>query len=121
MIVWVTSPSRGRRPQRRRGCPGGGEVVTAGELAVEASLVAGLLLLYRLGRYLSRDQITAVAFDHATAVLNLERQLGLAIEADVQRLVLEHPWMTTVLNNFYARAHFPVTIAFLVFGAPPRT
>jgi hypothetical protein len=82
---------------------------------VEAGLVVGLLSLYRLGRYLSRDQVAA-AFDHAGAVLNLERQLGLAIEADVQRLVLEYPWLTSALNNYYARAHFPVTIAFLVLA-----
>lgn len=83
------------------------------ELAVEVSLVVGLLSLYRLGRYLSRDQVSA-AFDHATAVLHLERQLGLAVEADVQRLVLEHQWLTGALNNYYARAHFPLTIGFLV-------
>jgi hypothetical protein len=84
------------------------------QLAVEASLVVLLLFLYRLGRYLSRDQV-AVAFDHATAVLHLERQLGLAIEAGVQRHVLEHPWLTSLLNQYYVRAHFPVTIAFLAF------
>lgn len=85
------------------------------ELLVEGALVVGLLSLYRLGRYLSRDQVAA-AFDHAGAVLSFERQLGLAVEADVQRIVLEHPWLTSALNHYYARAHFPLTIAFLVLA-----
>jgi hypothetical protein len=82
-------------------------------LAREAVLVAALLLLYRLGRYLSRDHV-ASAFDHAQAVLAFERGLGLAVEADVQRLVLAHQWLVSFLNHYYVRAHFPVTVTFLV-------
>jgi hypothetical protein len=80
---------------------------------LEAALLAGLLSLYRLGRYLSRDHVAA-AFDHARAVLHVESRLGLGIEADVQRLVLEHTWLVSALNQYYVRAHFPVTVAFLV-------
>lgn len=82
-------------------------------LALEIGLVFGLLSLYRLGRYLSRDQVGA-AFDHAHDILRLEAHMGLGIEADVQRLVLEHQWLTSLFNQYYARAHFPVTIVFLV-------
>lgn len=80
---------------------------------MEVGLVAALLSLYRLGRYLSRDQV-ASAFDNARAVHSFESHLGLAIEADVQRVVLEHHWLISFLNQYYVRAHFPVTIAFLV-------
>ena len=48
------------------------------------------------------------------AVLGLESRLGLGIEAHLQRLVLEHHWLVSSLNQYYVRAHFPVTIAFLV-------
>jgi hypothetical protein len=82
-------------------------------MALEVGLVAGLLSLYRLGRYLGRDQVTS-AFDHAGAILRFEAQLGLAFEADVQRVVLEHQWLVSFLNQYYVRAHFPVTVAFLV-------
>ncbi len=82
-------------------------------LIVEVGLVALLLSLYRLGRFLSRDQV-ATAFDNAREVLGLESRLGLAVEADVQRLVLDHQWLVSFLNEYYVRAHFPLTVAFLV-------
>jgi hypothetical protein len=83
------------------------------ELIREVSLVVGLLLMYRLGRYLSRDHVAA-AFDNATAVLHFEAHFGLAVEADIQGLVLPHHWLTTLLNQYYVRVHFPATVAFLV-------
>ena len=84
-----------------------------GGMLLEAGLVVALLSLYRLGRYLSRDQVTT-AFEHARSVLHLESWLGLGIEGDVQRLVLEHQWLVTTFNQYYVRAHFPVTVVFLV-------
>ena len=83
------------------------------ELIREVGLVVGLLLMYRLGRYLSRDHVAA-AFDNATAVLHFEAHFGLAVEADIQGLVLPHHWLTTLLNQYYVRVHFPATVAFLV-------
>jgi hypothetical protein len=84
-----------------------------GQLVWEITLVFGLLALYRLGRFLSRDQVAA-AFDHATAVLDVERRLGLAVESHVQHVVLEHRWLTSLANQYYVRVHFPITILFLV-------
>ena len=48
-------------------------------LLVELAVLAALLTLYRLGRYLGRDQVVA-AFDHAQDVLHFEQAVGIANE-----------------------------------------
>jgi hypothetical protein len=82
-------------------------------LVREVATVVALLALYRLGRALGRHEVGA-AFDHAKEVLRIERHLGLAYELDWQRAALPHRWLITALNQYYARVHFPATIAFLV-------
>ena len=83
------------------------------QLVWEVALVFALLALYRLGRFFSRDQVSA-AFDHASTILEVERRLGLAVESHVQAVVLDHRWMISAVNQYYVRVHFPITILFLV-------
>jgi hypothetical protein len=79
---------------------------------VEAGLLVALLWLYRLGRYLGRDQVDE-AFRHAHEVLRWERPIGFLRERNVQDLVLHHHGVVRVLNRYYAMVHFPATGAFL--------
>jgi hypothetical protein len=82
-------------------------------LLLEVSTLLVLLSLYRLGRYLGRDQVIA-AFDHAHDVVDIERWLGFANERWVQRQALDHLTLVRLLNRYYATVHFPATAAFLV-------
>lgn len=82
-------------------------------LLVEVALLASLLTLYRLGRYLGRNQVD-VAFQHARDVLDAESWFGLDSEQSLQRLLLDNLTLVRFMNRYYAMVHFPATVAFLV-------
>ena len=84
------------------------------QLAKEAAVIAALLLLYRLGRILGRDE-SARAFENAREVLVLEDRLGIDNELAVQRAVLDETGLIRLLNRYYASVHFGASMAFLVF------
>ena len=80
----------------------------------EVGVIVALLLLYRLGRMLGRDQ-SVRAFDNAHDLLGLEDRLGIDTELSVQRATLGHPSLIRLLNRYYASAHFGASMVFLVF------
>jgi hypothetical protein len=82
-------------------------------LLVEIALLFALLSLYRLGRYLSRDQVDS-AFRNARSVLALEHDLRIDSERRLQEALLHHLGFIRFLNDYYATVHFPATVAFLV-------
>ena len=86
----------------------------------ELVLVSGLYVVYKLGRLLSADREEA-ARTHARLVHQLERFLHLPSEAAIQDAV-HSVRLFEAANVYYVSAHFPVTIAFLVWGflARPR-
>lgn len=83
-------------------------------LLVEFVLLFSLLTLYRLGRYLGRNQVD-VAFAHARHVLDWERTLGIATERELQLSLLDNLSVIKGLNRYYAMVHFPATVAFIAF------
>jgi hypothetical protein len=87
---------------------------------VELLLVAGLYVGYRLGRLLTVDREES-ARAHARLVHHLEGVLQLPSEAAIQHAV-HSVRLLEAANVYYLSAHFPVTIAFLVWGfvARPR-
>ena len=89
--------------------------------ALELLLVSGLYGVYKLGRLLSADREEA-ARAHARLVHHLERLLHLPSEAAIQDAV-HSVRLFEAANVYYVSAHFPVTIAFLVWGflARPRS
>jgi hypothetical protein len=80
----------------------------------ELLLVSGLYVVYRLGRILTVDR-TETARAHARLVHHLERVLQLPSEAAIQHAV-PSVRLLEAANVYYVSAHFPVTIAFLVWG-----
>lgn len=68
--------------------------------------------LYRLGRYLVRDQ-RASAFDNAAEVRGFEALLGLDVEQGLQRLVSAHQGAIVFFNHYYVIVHFPLTVGVL--------
>jgi len=83
-------------------------------LAKEAVTIVALLVLYRLGRLLGRNE-SVRAFDNAREVLALEHRLGIDNELSIQRTLLAHVDVIRLLNRYYASVHFAATIAFLIF------
>src|SRR5215213_3249492 len=81
---------------------------------VELVLVSGLYAVYRLGRGLAADR-AETARAHARLVHHLERVLQLPSEATIQDAV-HSVRLLEAANVYYVSAHFPVTIAFLVWG-----
>ena len=89
--------------------------------AIEVAVLGTLFLLYNLGRLVTRnEEIQARA--HANLVHRLEDSLGLPSEAALQSTVSSVPHLFPIANQYYVTLHFPVMIAFLVFGfvARPR-
>ncbi|MBZ6226060.1 phosphatase PAP2 family protein [Streptomyces olivaceus] len=83
-------------------------------LVRELLLVAGLFLVYKLGRHLATGH-TAEAFRNARHVWDRERALRLPDEGGVQSLLLHGDTLVHVANTYYAAIHFPATVAFLVW------
>ncbi|MFF3846170.1 phosphatase PAP2 family protein [Streptomyces sp. NPDC002328] len=83
----------------------------------ELLLVAGLFLVYKLGRQLASGH-TGEAFRDAHRVWDLERWLRLPGEGAVQSLLLHGvhgDTLVRVANVYYATVHFPATAAFLIW------
>ncbi|MFR9787851.1 phosphatase PAP2 family protein [Streptomyces sp. MB22_4] len=80
----------------------------------EFLLVAGLFLVYKLGRQLATGHTTR-AYHNAHRVWDLERALHLPHETAVQSALLHGDTLVRVANTYYATVHFPATLAFLVW------
>ncbi|MFC8069351.1 phosphatase PAP2 family protein [Streptomyces sp. NPDC057293] len=106
---------------KARSEPAGAEPPQAGPgtpvrppLVRELLLVAGLFLVYKVGRQLATGH-TAEAFRNARRVWDGERALRLPDEGSVQSLLLHGDALVHSANTYYAAVHFPATVAFLVW------
>ncbi|GAA4815130.1 phosphatase PAP2 family protein [Streptomyces ziwulingensis] len=90
----------------------GPEIPARPPLVRELLLVAGLFLVYKLGRRLATGH-TGEAFGNAHRVWDLERWFRLPDEGLVQSLLLHGDAVVGVANTYYATVHFPATVAFL--------
>ncbi|GGJ45550.1 phosphatase PAP2 family protein [Streptomyces brasiliensis] len=80
----------------------------------EFLLVAGLFLVYKLGRQLATGH-TGEAFHNAHRVWDMERAVHLPDEVSVQSALLHGDTLVHLANTYYATVHFPATLAFLVW------
>ncbi|WP_258037896.1 MULTISPECIES: phosphatase PAP2 family protein [unclassified Streptomyces] len=83
-------------------------------LVRELFLVAGLFLVYKLGRLAANGHVEE-AFHNAGHVWDLERVLHLPDEAAVQGLLLHSHTLVQAANTYYVTVHFPATLVFLVW------
>jgi hypothetical protein len=83
--------------------------------ALEIGLLGALWLLYDAGRVLGVGR-ESEARAHAHLVHGLERFVHLPPEASIQGALDGMPRLYELANTWYVSMHFPVTIAFLVFG-----
>ncbi len=94
----------------------------AGRLGLEAMIIGFLFLLYNAGRLAITGQEGA-ARSNAGLVRRVEEALHLPSEAALQGAFAAVPQLFEVANRYYVTMHFPVMLAFLVWGfvARPRT
>lgn len=88
---------------------------------IELAIIATLYFAYRFGRLvgLGREDI---AHTHAELIHRAERFLHLPSEASIQAAVAHIPEVYELANHYYVTLHFPVIVAFLLWGffARPR-
>jgi len=88
----------------------------AGPLDVirQLALFGGAYYLYRLVRGVVDGQ-TALAFDHARLLVDLEQDLGLFFEPGFQAWAEGQEWLLLAANWMYVNSHFVVTTTFLIW------
>jgi len=103
----VTTHATSRRPAVR-------------DALTELALIAVVYLLYRSGRMLTAGSVAA-AHRHSDLVRHVERVLHFPSEAAIQQAV-GGARLFEAANVYYVGVHFPLTIAFLLWGflARPR-
>jgi hypothetical protein len=82
--------------------------------ALELGLMSSLYSIWRLARVLPLAQ-TDGAIDRARQIDRLQHALHMPTELSVQHFVLRHDWLAQFANTYYAVAHVPALIAFLVW------
>lgn len=92
-----------------------------GRALVEIAIIATLYFAYRFGRLIGLGR-EDVAQAHAGLVRHTERDLRLPSEATIQGAVSHIPGIYEIANRYYVTLHFPVMVAFLLWGffARPR-
>ena len=76
----------------------------AGAVVLIVSQIALFMLLfqaYKLVRKTFIQRAETVAYDHALQIIRWQDRLGLNIELDLQRRVLEHDWAIWFFNRYY--------------------
>ncbi|MFI2507411.1 phosphatase PAP2 family protein [Streptomyces sp. NPDC018972] len=94
--------------------PAGSDVPARPPLVRELLLVAGLFLVYKLGRRMATGH-TGEAYRNGHEVWDLERAFRLPGEGAVQSLLLHGDGLAHLANTYYAVVHFPATAVFLVW------
>lgn len=82
--------------------------------AREFTLVASLYSIWRLARQLPLDQAGG-AIERARQINQLQQNLFFPTELSLQRFVLNHDWLARSTNFYYAVAHVPALLVFLVW------
>lgn len=79
-------------------------------LVLQFAILGGALALYLTTRRLTMGNAIDAA-ENARNILQLEALLGLDIELELQRLIIETPAMVTLMNWVYVWGHWPVLAA----------
>ncbi|MCU1456664.1 MAG: hypothetical protein JWL73_756 [Actinomycetia bacterium] len=93
---------------------GGPRALAVAPFASETAIVLALYSLWRYAGYMS-PTVTGGSARRGRQIWDLERALHLPSEVTWQRAVLPYPTLVKFFNLFYASAHVPVLIAFLIW------
>lgn len=80
----------------------------------ELSLITGLYTLWRLAMTLPLDHAPG-AIERANQINKLQQLIHLPTELSLQHFVLHHDVLARATNAFYAIAHVPATVAFMIW------
>jgi hypothetical protein len=89
-----------------------GEIV--GPAALEFAIVASLYSIWRMAKNLPLTQADG-AIDRAYDIVAVQHFLRMPSELSLQRFVLEHEWLAWLSAHYYAAAHVPGIVIFLVW------
>ena len=92
-----------------------GATTLLGRTLIEVAVVGALFVLYNLGRLAIQGQ-EAAARSHADLVRRVEEMMHLPSEAALQDAFGAAPRIFELANQYYVTLHFPVMIAFLLWG-----
>ena len=84
------------------------------QAAKEFTLIALLYTVWRLARLLPLEH-DAGAIDRARDIDRLQHTLHMPTELSFQRFAIDHEWLGKLSNWYYAIAHVPALIMFLVW------
>ncbi|MGA9715550.1 MAG: phosphatase PAP2 family protein [Aeromicrobium sp.] len=101
-VAWLVL--RGRRPSAA--------ALAAG--TQELALISALYAVWRLGFQLPLTH-EAGALDRARQIAEVQERLHLPSELSVQQAVLPHDWLANLLNDYYAVAHVPGLVVFMIW------
>ena len=87
----------------------------AGAIAYEAARILGLYAIWQLAGTLSIMQVDG-AHERGRRIVALQQAWHLPSEAALQRLVLPHPLWVQFCNGYYAIAHVPALLVFLIWA-----
>ena len=102
----VALASRRSRPTRV------GEIV--GPAALEFAFVASLYAIWRMAKNLPLTQADG-AVERARDIVRVQEFFHLPSELTLQRFTLDHEWLAQFSAAFYAVAHVPGIVIFLVW------
>lgn len=80
----------------------------------ELALISGLYTLWRLAMTLPLDHAPG-AIERAHQINDLQQRLYLPTELSLQHFVIRYEWLAQATNAFYAIAHVPATVAFMIW------
>lgn len=80
----------------------------------ELAIVAALYSVWRLGLQLPLTHESG-ALERARWIDDLQRGLHLPTEISVQRAIVDHDWIARFVNDYYAIAHVPALVVFMVW------
>jgi hypothetical protein len=93
---------------------GSGRVSALAAFLREFALVSGLYALWRLARQLPLVQ-EAGAYERARWIWDVQRTLRLPSELAMERFAMDHAWLAEVTVTYYATAHVPSLLLFLLW------
>lgn len=85
------------------------------DLVTNVVILGGLWLLYSAVRGVTAEEYS-VALDNARELVSFQHAIGLPSESLLQRDFLDQVGLLKLANVYYIAAHFPVTVAFLLFA-----
>lgn len=81
---------------------------------LEFALVSGLYSIWRIARQLPFTHEDG-AIDRARQIDRLQQSLHMPTEISVQHFAVGHAWLARAANDYYAAAHVPALVIFLVW------